>query len=62
MYVTLEPCMMCLSAINQSRISKVIYALPKQKEEKMNLTKKVIGDGEKEAYLLLNDFFKSKRK
>ena len=27
MYVTLEPCPMCASAIKQSRISKVVYLL-----------------------------------
>ena len=31
MYVTLEPCMMCLTAIVNSRIEKLIYGLPSPK-------------------------------
>ena len=31
MYVTLEPCMMCLAAIVNSRIEKLIYGLPSPK-------------------------------
>ena len=31
MYVTLEPCIMCLAAIVNSRIEKLIYGLPSPK-------------------------------
>lgn len=64
-YVTLEPCEMCMGTIKQSRISKVYYGANKNKEE----------IGESEAYEqliekmdytddcsnLIKDFFKNKR-
>lgn len=62
MYVTLEPCMMCWSAINQSRIKKVFYALSQEKKDVLSLTEKEKVDGSKESQILLNDFFKTKRK
>lgn len=62
LYVTLEPCMMCWSAINQSRISKVIYSLSQQKKEMLNHTEKIQGDGNIESQKMLNDFFVTKRK
>jgi len=62
MYVTLEPCMMCWSAINQCRIKKIFYALSREKKEILNLTEKEKIDGSQESQILLNDFFKTKRK
>ena len=63
LYVTLEPCMMCSGAIEQSRIKKVIYGtenyncgyiskLSTIEIENLNNT---------ECNLLLKKFFKSKR-
>ena len=62
MYITLEPCMMCWSAINQSRIKKVFYALPQTKKEVLDRTiKEHISDNDG-SQKLLNEFFLPKRK
>ncbi|MCQ2787099.1 MAG: nucleoside deaminase [Bacilli bacterium] len=75
LYVTLEPCAMCASAIAQARISKVIYALkdprngavdngPKLYRFKTinNPPKVISGILKKEAENLLKSFFENKRK
>lgn len=75
MYVTLEPCAMCASAISQARISKVIFALedknngaiingPKLYKFKTNNLSPIVECGilEKESLMLLKKFFKNKRK
>jgi len=74
MYVTLEPCPMCASAIQQARIGKVVYGC----ESNINVNKKIIhtimqepeynhyveissGIKAEECSQLLKDFFKEKR-
>jgi len=74
LYVTLEPCVMCLGAIMHSRISKVIFGTtdPKTgfcgscanlKDEKFFFHKLEIENGilEKECREILLSFFRSKR-
>ena len=63
MYVTMEPCMMCCGAIEQSRIKKVIYGcenksfgyLSKYKKIESNLLYK------SECKKIIQDFFKNIR-
>lgn len=62
LYVTLEPCPMCLSAINQARIKKVIFALPNRKKQILNYTEKELGNYNDVSQKMLNDFFVQKRK
>ncbi len=67
-YTTLEPCPMCASAIEQSRIKKVIYGASRKEKvnlkiintilKKINIRKNV---REKECAELLTLFFKQKR-
>lgn len=68
MYVTLEPCNMCMGAIVESRISKIYYGIDNLKSHKLNM--KIIGNNnidmeggvlEKECKTLLDDFFKNMR-
>lgn len=75
LYVTLEPCMMCVGAIVQARVSTVVYAAPDHKggfveslekgfeiaglNHKVNTVSGVL---EEESSTLLKEFFKSKRK
>ena len=74
LYVTLEPCLMCSSAIIQSRIKKVVYGSKNEKfgyvesvsrafENKNNHNVKIeTGILKNECSKLLKDFFKKKRK
>lgn len=73
MYVTLEPCMMCLGAITQSRISKIYIDAKEPKNgcicsainyEKFNITHKLkyeFVDNNLESEKLLKKFFKELR-
>lgn len=71
MFTTLEPCDMCHSAINQSKIQKVYYLLDNKKfgynsklpvnEKNLKLVKIESEDLQKEYNTLLSDFFKIKR-
>ena len=73
LYVSLEPCLMCIGAIIQARISHLIYACPDSKRgfssyykltqnkewrHKLDITSQV---GSKESSLLLKKFFKGLR-
>ena len=75
LYVTLEPCAMCLGAIMHARIERIVFGASDPKTgvcgSKADLTSeaffthKVIVDGgilEKENKEILQSFFKSKRK
>lgn len=66
MYVTLKPCSMCLSVINQSRISKVFYILEdnflKKNDYFQNLIKINNFFLEKKVKLIVRDFFVNCRK
>ena len=73
-YVTLEPCPMCASAIQQSRIEKVYYVLENKDVEnhkimilifrKNNTNKEVLYEKvsySSEVKEIMNDFFSNKR-
>ncbi len=62
LYVTLEPCPMCLNAIAQARIKKIYYAATRDKIEHIKLPSKEQCDGTLESKKLLHEFFKSKRR
>ncbi|MBQ9011265.1 MAG: nucleoside deaminase [Bacilli bacterium] len=61
-YVTMEPCEMCMGALKEARIKKIIYAV---KKEKLNRLKEPnleqINDAG-ESKKLLKLFFENKRK
>ena len=75
MYVTLEPCMMCLAAIVNSRIEKLIYGLPSPKygafssnygtcqniDRFVKNTEVYGGFYQLEISSIMKDFFKDKR-
>ena len=68
-YVTLEPCVMCLGALYWSQLSRIVFGAsdPKRGFIQANLSphpKTTVEKGvmEKEASDLLNTFFRSKRK
>ena len=62
-YVTLEPCLMCLGAIVETRIEKVVYGVKKfdQMFDIKNDIDIVGGVLEKECLSILQEFFKNKR-
>lgn len=73
MYVTLEPCVMCVGAILSARIENVYFGAPitggsisaKQLVELSNLNHKTNIEGgffEKDCSLLVTNYFKNKRK
>lgn len=75
LYVTLEPCMMCVGAIIQSRLSKVVYGASDVKggyveslgkgfavEGLNHRVNHMPGVLENESSALLKEFFKSRRK
>lgn len=63
LYTTFEPCMMCMGAIVESRISKVVYGIKKDEQMFCNLNDIEIVGGvlEEECLHLLQKFFKNKR-
>ncbi len=62
MYVTLEPCTMCMSAIELSRIKKVYFLIEKNKEINLNKTKYTHISYKNDEYLnLIQIFFKKRR-
>ncbi len=61
-YVTLEPCKMCMGAIEQARIKKVIYATKREKKVNNVFPQFCQGDGENKSRELLKSFFENKRK
>lgn len=67
MYVTLEPCMMCMGAIVESRIKKVYFGTYNNSEQMYDKNKisKLVDCNlfeNNECANLLSDFFKNKRK
>ena len=75
MYVTLEPCSMCLAAIVNSRLKKLIYGLPSPKygafssnHSSCEITERLVKNTEIyggfyqfEISRIMKDFFKDKR-
>jgi tRNA(adenine34) deaminase len=66
MYVSLEPCLMCVGAILESRIKKVTYCVKRKKNvfidvEKIKNTKFVYKRINNDAEKMLKSFFKNKR-
>ena len=62
-YVTLEPCQMCMGAIVETRIKKVVYGINKS-ERMFNEIKNIQITGgilEKECLEILQKFFQNKR-
>lgn len=67
MYVTLEPCMMCMGAIIESRIKKVYYGTKNKNEQMYVFNNKkynieLYNVKNVDSSNLLSDFFKNKRK
>lgn len=68
LYTTLEPCMMCMGAIIESRIKCVYYGAANNNEQmydinKMNECKiKIININDQKCSKILSDFFKNRRK
>lgn len=67
MYVTLEPCMMCMGAIIESRIKKVFYGTENKGEQMYKISDKkmhleLYNVENADSSKLLSDFFKNKRK
>jgi len=62
MYVTLEPCTMCMSAIELSRIKKVYFLIQKDKEINSNKDIYSCMEYKNNEYLnLLQSFFRKRR-
>ena len=63
-YVTLEPCMMCSGAIEQSRIKKIYFGTPNITGGFTNQIKniEVVNLNIKKCEEMLKNFFKNKRK
>lgn len=67
-YVTLEPCPMCASAIEQSRVKRIITGAVNKNIQSKKITDQILKDKkitsnvkEEECTKVLNDFFKKKR-
>lgn len=62
-YVTLEPCNMCMGAIVETRIKKITYGISKEKQVFDNQKDIEIYGGvlEQECLEILQKFFKNKR-
>ena len=63
LYVTLEPCMMCVGAVREAQITKVVYAAKDHTHKKQQPDQFEIKGGlmEAEASALIKTFFKKKR-
>lgn len=63
LYVTLEPCQMCMGAIIETRIKKIVYGASKN-DQMFNIRKDIIYEGgilEDECLKIIQKFFKVKR-
>ena len=62
LYCTLEPCLMCMGAIQESRISRVVYGCSKSQNYFPGNNLKIDGGiKENECLYLLQNFFENKR-
>ena len=62
LYVTLEPCKMCMEVVKQSRIKKVICTAKQQKKDNLSTPPIVCLENVENSSLLIKNFFKKKRK
>ena len=68
LYTTLEPCMMCMGAIIESRIPKVFYGAKCKNEQMYDVDKisakkiTIVNVQDERCSTILSDFFKNKRK
>lgn len=68
LYTTLEPCMMCMGAIIESRIKTVYYGTKNKSKQMFDINKiesiniNIIYMDDKRCSDILSDFFKNKRK
>lgn len=67
LYVTLEPCMMCMGAILESRIKKVYFGTKNNSEQMYDFDRiskcvDMYNLKDRECSKILSDFFKNKRK
>ncbi len=67
LYVTLEPCMMCMGAILESRIKKVYFGTKNNSEQMYDFDRiskcvDMYNLKDSECSKILSDFFKNKRK
>lgn len=67
-YITLEPCPMCASAIEQSRIQRIITGAPNKNIETKDMSEKILKNIEwkknvkdNQCIEIINKFFKTKR-
>ena len=62
-YVTLKPCSMCLGAIKETRIKKIVYGIEKNVQTNLNSDLECIIGGvlQKDCLEILQKFFKKKR-
>ena len=67
-YITLEPCPMCASAIEQARIKRIITGAVNKNKETRQISEVILAEKENkkevledECSNLLNEFFKNKR-
>ena len=68
LYITLSPCIMCASAIKESRIKRIVIGLNNQDLKTKEITDLILKDREiktgikeQESLLLLQKFFKKQR-
>ena len=64
LYVTMEPCMMCSGAIEQSRIKKIVYGVKNENygcTDQLKTVKIISQVCEKECKKLVQLFFKKRR-
>ena len=65
LYTTLEPCMMCMGAIVESRIKKIYYGTKNKNEQMYDINFKnisIINVNDTRCSKILSDFFKNRRK
>ena len=62
LYVTLEPCKMCLEAIKQARIKKIYYLVERNKKIKEKEPQIIKIKNVENSSNILKEFFKNKRK
>lgn len=62
LYVTLEPCKMCLEVIKQVRIKKIFYAYKQQKKDTLKNPELIHLEQYEKNNKILKEFFKNLRK